>query len=338
MATQFAVVGATGTIGREILAALQDSDIEPDDVHAFSSDRSEGEEVEYQEETLAVEKADPAAFRGMNVVLLAVPPEAAKALAPAAQAAGAWVVDVSPAFRRSPDVPLVLPAVNLDVLDRPFKGRIVSTPSPSATALLTVLDPLRKAFGVRRAFITALIGASSEGKRGVRELEKQVTDLLGGREGEPEVFPHRLGFNLIPHVGEFEGGRSGEERTWADEAARIWAGTTDLPPLSGTALYVPIFFGHALSVTVELGGATGEAQVREALKASKALKVLDAPEEKIYPMPMLVTADPSVHVGRIREVPQSPGWFDLFAVVDNAGRGAAWNAVDIALKLAGNKA
>lgn len=336
MATQFAVVGATGTIGREILAALQESDIEAENVHAFASDRSEGEEIEYADETLAAEKLEDDSFRGINVVFLAVPPDAAKKYAPAAQAAGAWVIDVSPAFRLNPDVPLVLPAVNADVLDRPFKGRIIATPSPVTTALLSVLTPLRQAFGVKRVFLTALIGASAAGKRGVRELEKQVVDLLGGREAEPEVFPHRLGFNLIPQVGELEAGRSFEERSWPAEAQRIWQG--ELPVFGGTAVQVPTFFGHALSISVELGQTPDEAKVRDLLRQSKALKVLDAPDEKVYPMPMLVTADPTVHVGRIRQVPQSPGWFDLFAVIDNAGRGAAWNAVDIALRIGGRKA
>src|SRR5919197_2853567 len=209
---RIAVVGVTGVVGREVLGALLEAGVAPDNVTALGTDRSEGQEIEYGSETLEVERAAPEAFRGQRAVLLAVPEQVARTLAPAAQAAGAWVVDVSATFREDASVPLVLPAVNADVLDRPFRGRIVATPSPLTAMVLTALEPLRAAFGLRRASVTALYSASSSGQRGVSELEKQATGLLSGREQEPEVFPYRLGFNIISQVGEVEGAWTREER------------------------------------------------------------------------------------------------------------------------------
>src|SRR4051794_22483434 len=134
---QVAVVGATGVVGREVLGALQDLGHPAERITALASERSEATEVEFAGETLEVEKATPDAFRGMNLVLFATPPDVSRQLAPAAQQAGAWVVDASPAFRRDPAVPLVLPSVNLAALRAPFKGRIVACPSAVTAALVT---------------------------------------------------------------------------------------------------------------------------------------------------------------------------------------------------------
>ncbi|WP_141589566.1 MULTISPECIES: aspartate-semialdehyde dehydrogenase [unclassified Myxococcus] len=332
------VVGATGVVGREVLAALYAQDVPAEQVRVFGSERSKGMEVEYGEDSLEVERATPDAFRGVKLVLLATPAEASRTLAPAAQAAGAWVVDVSSAFRGDGNVPMVLPGFNTDVLGAgfTFKGRIVCLPGAVTTAAVHVVEPLRKAFGVTRAQVTALMAASSAGVRGVAELEKQTADLLSGREPEPHAFPHRVGFNLVPQVGGFmvNSPWTEEEGGWTLEAARLFSSKGDVPVIAGTAVQVPTFYGHGLTLNVQLKKAGPVEQVRAALKTSGALKVLDVPGERVYPMPMLVTSDPAVHVGRVRAFPQAPEWVTLFASVDNASRGAALNLVEAGLRLA----
>ncbi|TQF13417.1 aspartate-semialdehyde dehydrogenase [Myxococcus llanfairpwllgwyngyllgogerychwyrndrobwllllantysiliogogogochensis] len=333
---KIAVVGATGVVGREVLAALYARDVPAEQVRAFGSERSKGLEVEYGEDSLEVERAVPEAFKGMGLVLLATPAEASRTLAPAAQAAGAWVVDVSSAFRSDGNVPLVLPGFNTELLGATMKGRLVCLPSAVTTASVHVMEPLRRAFGVVRAQVTAMMSVSSAGVRGVAELEKQTADLMSGREPDPSAFPHRVGFNLVPQVGGFMVGSpwTEEEGGWTLEAARLFATWGDAPVLAGTAVQVPSFYGHGLTLNVQLKKAGPVEQVRAALKTSPALKVLDTPGERIYPMPMLVTSDPTVHVGRVRAFPQAPEWVTLFAAVDNATRGAALNLVEAGLKLA----
>ncbi|WP_163782317.1 aspartate-semialdehyde dehydrogenase [Myxococcus vastator] len=332
------VVGATGVVGREVLAALYAQDVPAEQVRAFGSERSKGLEVEYGEDSLEVEQATPDAFRGVKLVLLATPAEASRKLALAAQAAGAWVVDASNAFRGDGNVPLVLPGFNTDVLGAgfTFKGRIVCLPGAVTTAAVHVVEPLRKAFGVARAQVTALMAASSAGVRGVAELEKQTADLLSGREPEPHAFPHRVGFNLVPQVGGFmvNSPWTEEEGGWTLEAARLFSSRGDVPVIAGTAVQVPTFYGHGLTLNVQLKKPGPVEQVRAALKTSGVLKVLDVPGERVYPMPMLVTSDPAVHVGRVRAFPQAPEWVTLFASVDNASRGAALNLVEAGLRLA----
>ncbi|MFY1831208.1 aspartate-semialdehyde dehydrogenase [Myxococcus fulvus] len=332
---KIAVVGATGVVGREVLAALYARDVPAEQVRAFGSERSKGLEVEYGEDSIEVERAAPDVFRGVGLVLLATPAEASRKLAPAAQASGAWVVDISSAFRGDGNVPMVLPGFNTEALAQVTKGRVVCLPGAVTTAAVHVVEPLRRAFGVVRAQVTAMMGVSSAGVRGVAELEKQTADLLSGREPEPNAFPHRVGFNLVPQVGAFMANSpwTEEEAGWTLEAARLFASRGEAPVLAGTAVQVPSFYGHGLSLHVQLKKAGPVEQVRAALKTSPALKVLDAPGERIYPMPMLVTSDPTVHVGRVRAFPQAPEWVTLFAAVDNATRGAALNLVEAGLKL-----
>ncbi|MHB8875804.1 MAG: aspartate-semialdehyde dehydrogenase [Myxococcaceae bacterium] len=332
-----AVVGASGVVGREVLAALAERGVAPEQLTLFASPRSEGEEVDYAEETLPLEKAAPDAFRGVSLALFCAPAEVAKALAPAAQAAGAWVVDTSAAFRGSDTVPLVLPAVNAAVLRAPFRGRIVCCPSAATAGLVTALEPLRQGFGLVEAQFTALLGASDRGLGGVKELEQQTAALLSGRDVEAARFPHRLAFNLIPQVGEFDGEWTFEERSWRTEAARLWSGP-GAPEITGTAVQVPTFFGCCLSVVVKLARPATSEALRASLKAAKGVKLLDAPGEKVYPMPMLCTADPSVHVGRVRMLPGNTDRAALFIAIDNAGRGAAMNAVEIGELLARQQA
>jgi aspartate-semialdehyde dehydrogenase len=221
------------------------------------------------------------------------------------------------------------------VLSTSFKGRVLCVPSAVSSALVSILAPLQKAFGVVRAQVTALMGVSSAGVTGVSELERQTANLLSGREPEPHAFPQRIGFNLIPQVGPFMANLpwTEEEAGWTLEAARLFGARGETPVIAGTAVQVPTFHGHGLSLHVQLETPAPAEQARAALKASPALKVLDAPAEKIYPMPMLVTADPTVHVGRLRTFPQAPEWLTLFATIDNAGRGGALNLVEAGLRL-----
>jgi aspartate-semialdehyde dehydrogenase len=261
----------------------------------------------------------------MKLVILATPPEVSKTLAPAAQAAGAWVVDASAAFRADPNVPLVHPGLNPGAI-KGMRGRIVTIPSPLTWALVTALEPLRKSFGLDRAEVTAMVATSSGGVRGIEELERQTAELLSGREPEPSRFPHRIGFNLIPQVGEFdaETERTAEELAWSHESARLWG--AGAPTIEGIAVQVPTFYGHGFSVFGRLQKQVSADDVREALRTGAGLKVLDSPQEKVYPMPMLITADPTVHVGRVRV---SGNTVSFFGMVDNAGRGAAQNLVDV---------
>jgi aspartate-semialdehyde dehydrogenase len=314
-----------------MVAALHARGHPPEKITLLASARSEGQELEYGGETLSVEPASADSFRGMDLALFATPADVSRQLTSPAEAAGCWSVDVSPAHRLDPRAPLVLPAVNLDILKTPFRGRIVTCPSPITTALVSVLDPLQRKFGVAQVFATALMGVSAQGARGIAELERQTMSLLSGTDWRSEVFPHRIAFNLIPQLGEIAGedASSSEELAWGREAARVAPWIVEGQTIAGNAIQVPMFFGHLVSLEISLRARVGAPEVRAELQTSRYLKVLDLPGERVYPMPMLVVSDPAVHVGRIRSLPGDGSRFAMVAAIDNA-RSAAENALETA--------
>jgi aspartate-semialdehyde dehydrogenase len=324
-----AVVGATGAVGTQIISSLQLHDVEPDDVRFFSSENSEAEELDYEEETLPTEKPGPHSFRNVQAVILAVPPGVARPLALAAQQDGAWVIDLSGAFRVDASIPLLAPGVNDGVLDRPFQGRIVSVAHPATQALLAVLQPLRAKFGLSFADATMLFGTASRGKKGQEELSAQTAALMNGKEPEVAVFAHRIGFNVLPALGPFDGALCEAERHVLVESARIWGGEA-LPAMTATALVVPTYHGLTFNVAAHLNSTVDAEGVRAALKEDEGLKLIDDPSQNLYPMPMLTTDDASPLVGRVRALGNR---VQLVACVDNVFR-AADTAVELALKLA----
>lgn len=332
--SRIAVVG-TGAVGREVLGALELRDVPSEWITVYGSERTVGEELEYGDDTLEVEGLEDEPFRGMDVVFLAVPVGDVRLLAVRAQEAGAWVIDVSPSYRQEAQVPLVLPALG-GTVEKPKAGRILATPSPVTTALALILAPLRDLVGVEHVSVTALLGASSAGRAGIRELETTTANLLSGKDAEPVAFPHRLAFNIVPQVGPVSpDGETAEERSWSLELERLTADWKSRPTVAGTAMLVPTFYGHVLSLELELASDASVDSLRKRWSAAPHLKVLDEASERVYPMPMLVGADPSVHVGRIRAVPGHPRRIRLVAALDNAGRGAAITAVEIAEGLVG---
>ena len=314
--SRVAVVGATGLVGREVLAALAEADHPPTHVTALASERSVGEDAAYGDTSLEVEAASADALRGHALVLLAAPAEVAKALAPEAQRAGAWVVDASRAFLSDLSVPLAAPGLPGDGLQRPFEGRVVRVPGPATLGILRAVEPLRKSLGVTAVRVTALLGAASGGSRGISELAQSTTQLLSGRELEPTHFPHRLAFNVVPQVGPFSEASGGtlEELSWRAETTLLFG--SGAPPLDGTALLVPVFHGTLLCLNLGLARPGSPSAAREALRGAPGVKLIDAPGERVYPMPMLVAEDSNVLVGRVRAWAGQKDALELVAAFD----------------------
>jgi aspartate-semialdehyde dehydrogenase len=325
----FGIVGAAGVVGKQIVAACQSRGLEPEQLRLFGSERNAGEEVDYDSDVLPIEPVGPDSFRGLSAAIVATPLEVAKGLALQLQKQGAWVVDCSGAFRVDLTVPLVVPGVNDGVLDRPFSGRIVSLAHPATQGVLSVLEPLREKWGLATADITVLGGAALFGHLGVERLSRQAADLMNGKDPDLDTFPHRLAFNVIPAIGPMESGLAQLERHLLIEAARVWSGET-LPALTATSVLVPTYHGLTILITAHLQQPVDAEQVRAQLKAGGSeLKLLDQPEENIYPMPMLVTDDASIHVGRVRA---HLNRVQLVAALDNAVR-LADSAVELATEL-----
>jgi aspartate-semialdehyde dehydrogenase len=171
-------------------------------------------------------------------------------------------------------------------------------------ALALLLEPVGCPTLLQACAVTSLLGASSAGRAGLSALEQQTADLLSGRDVEVAVFPHRLAYNLIPQVGLpllSGGGFTEEEEGWRKQLARLWQ-TASPPPLYGTAVQSPHFYGCLLSVSLRLRKELSSEELRTLWRAEKGLKVLDDLAERIYPTPQLAAGDAALCVGRVRVV------------------------------------
>ena len=316
---ELAVVGATSVVWRELVGALAQSGHPADRVRLLASERSSGEELPFGDQTLEVEVASANSLRGARLVFLATPADVSRTLAQVAEAGGSLVIDTSRAFVSDLRTPVVFPRVPGAGLGRVPGARRFRVPGAVSQALLTCLEPLRAAAGLREVHCAAFICGSSAGREGVAELEQQTAGLLAGRELEPTQFPHRLGFNVVPQVGPFSEGSGStlEELSWRAETGLLWGRSA--PALDGTAVWVPTFYGDLVLMSVRLGRAVPPVEARQLLQAAPGLKVLDVPAERVYPMPMLVTADDTIHVGRIRSFAGNAEVLELVAAIDNAG-------------------
>lgn len=323
-----AVVGATGAVGEAMLAVLAERRF-PAEVVAVASKRSAGDYVAFGNEELKVHDLagfDPA---GVDIALFSAGGDVSKAHAPRFAAAGAVVIDNSSAFRRDPDVPLVVAEVNPDTLARRPKG-IVANPNCSTMQLMVALAPLHRAAGIERINVATYQSVSGTGRRALEELGRQTAGLLNFQGVEPEVYPVQIAFNVIPHGGEFlDNGYTSEEMKLVWESRRILGDESIL--VNATVVRVPVFYGHSEAVSIETRDKLTADAARALLRDAPGIEVVDEPVPGGYPTPVTHASgrDP-VFVGRIREDLSHPRGLALWIVADNIRKGAALNAVQIA--------
>jgi aspartate-semialdehyde dehydrogenase len=328
-----AVLGATGAVGRALLQAIEDLDLPVGSVRLLASERSAGTDVDFRGEPRRVEVLRAGAFQGKDLAFFAATAAVSRAFADEAKAAGCVVVDLTPAFRADPTVPLVLPEVNPEALSGVAARGLVATPSPAAAHLALVLAPLHRAAGVERAVVTTLEAVSGAGQKGVEELEAEMRAMLAFQEPPtPTALPHRIAFNVVPQIGAFgEAGASEEELGIVGDLRRLLGSSVRL---AATAVRVPVFYGHSQTVNLRTRRTLSAADARELLRKAPGVKVLDAPAEGVYPMPMLAVNDDAVLVGRLRDDATQDNGLELLVAGDNLRKGAATTAVEIAKLLA----
>ena len=263
-------------------------------------------------------------------MFIAAGSDTSRELAPVAADAGAVVVDKSSAFRMDPDVPLVIPEINGDDLER-HRG-IVASPNCSTTPLAMVLDALMPLGAVERVVVSTYQSVSGAGAEAVRELRLQSAETLDGRAAEAHALPHRIAFNVLPQVETFrEDGYTTEETKMVDETRKI----LHKPGLrvSATCVRVPVTVGHSEAVHVEFADTVTAEDARLALSGAPGVRVLDDPAGGVYPMPVDAEGEDDVLVGRIREDVSHPTGLALWLSSDNLRKGAALNSVQIAEEL-----
>jgi len=324
-----AVVGATGAVGGEFLRLFEERSFPVGELRLLASSRSVGKSAMFDGREITIEEALPSSFEGVDVAFFSAGASRSKTLAPAALAAGALVVDNSSAFRMNPDVPLVIPEINGDLITK--ECRLYPVANCSAIILLVAVNPLRSLGKIERLIVSTYQSASGGGAAVMHELTEQTRIVLSGRPPEPQVLPHPYAFNLFSHNTDIdsESGYNGEELKVIAESRKI-LGMPDLK-VNVTCVRVPVLRAHSESVTVEFSGlAPTREAVLEAMQAAPGVRVVDDREKNHFPMPLEAGGQNDVLVGRIRQDLSDPKAICMFVSGDQLLKGAALNAVQIA--------
>ena len=317
---------------------LAERDFPADEVRFFASARSAGKKLEYRGEQIVVEDSETADPSGLDVALFSAGATMSRVQAPRFAAAGAVVVDNSSAWRKDPDVPLVVSEVNFerDAGNRP-KG-IIANPNCTTMAAMPVLKPLHDEAGLVRMIASTYQAVSGSGLAGVEELYGQVS-AVGADSRElvhdgravdfpaPDKYVAPIAFNVLPLAGSLVDDGSGEtdeDQKLRNESRKI-LGIPELA-VSGTCVRVPVYTGHSLSMNVEFSQPLSVARATEILSAAPGVTMVDVPT------PLAAAGVDASLVGRIRQDPGVPDGrgLALFVSGDNLRKGAALNTIQIA--------
>ncbi len=336
------VVGATGQVGQVMRRLLEERDFPATSVRFFASARSQGKKLEFKGQQIEVEDAATADPSGLDIALFSAGATMSRVQAPRFAAAGAVVVDNSSAWRKDPDVPLIVSEVNFtrDAGNRP-KG-IIANPNCTTMAAMPVLKVLHDEAGLVRMIASTYQAVSGSGLAGVEELYGQARAVVEDSEQlvhdgsalqfpAPNKYVAPIAFNVVPLAGSLVDDGSGE--TDEDQKLRFESRKIlGLPELlvSGTCVRVPVYTGHSLSINAEFAQPLSPERARELLASAPGVTLVDVPT------PLAAAGVDDSLVGRIRQDPGAPDGrgLALFVSGDNLRKGAALNTIQIAELLA----
>jgi aspartate-semialdehyde dehydrogenase len=325
-----AIVGATGLVGQEFIRILEQRRFPMTSVQLYASDRSHGKKIRFRDDELEVKETTPNSFAGIDIALFSAGADISRRFSPIAAKTGAVVVDNSAAYRMEPEVPLVVPEVNPEDIEK--HHGIIANPNCSTIQMVVALFPLHRANPIKRVTVATYQSVSGTGSAAIDELTTQSRLVLEGRETKPQVYPWQIAFNVLPEIDAFlENGYTKEEWKMAEETRKIMH-APDIA-VSATCVRVPVVAGHSEAVQVEFAHPMSAEEARQILSDAPGVKLMDDPDRRLYPHPLVVAGQDDVYVGRIRKDASHANGLALWIVGDNLRKGAALNAVQIAERL-----
>jgi aspartate-semialdehyde dehydrogenase len=330
--TQVAVAGATGAVGRTMIAILEERDFPVTGLRLMASERSAGKVVATRWGDVVVEDLATADPSGIEIALFSAGGDRSRAHAPRFAEAGVVVIDNSSAFRMDPEVPLVVVGVNDEAVS--IHRGVIANPNCTTMTLMMAAGPLHQTAGLLSMVVASYQSVSGSGQLGVVELLGQQDLLRGDVEGlmtghapvvDPVLYQRPIGFNVLPMAGNpVDGGYTDEEMKLVDESRKI-LGLPDLK-VEPTCVRVPVLVGHGVAATMWFErGMTAD----EAMSVLSSAPGLSLWKERV-PTPLDSAGLDEVLAGRVRETLGEPGGISLWVVGDNLRKGAALNAVQIA--------
>ena len=317
-----AIIGATGLVGRTFLKVLKERNFPVEKLYLYASANSVGKKIEFNgTEYTVMELTDENIANDIDIALFSAGGGVSLEYAPKFKAKGAVVIDNSSAWRMDKNIPLVVPEANPEALKN--HPGIIANPNCSTIQVMPVLKVLQEKYGLKRVIYSTYQAVAGSGQKGLNDLEANL-------KGEPSKgYPHQIAFNALPHIDVFlDNGYTKEEEKMINETRKI----LNLPDLKVTAtcVRVPIRFGHAVSVNVELEKPFELEDVIRAFEEKEGIVVQNDGKNNIYPMPINAQDTDEVYVGRIRKDFSADNALNLWVVADNIRKGAATNTIQIA--------
>ncbi|MCF6205798.1 MAG: aspartate-semialdehyde dehydrogenase, partial [Sulfurovum sp.] len=314
-----AILGATGLVGSTFLKILDEYQIPINNLRLFASKNSLGKKITFQGKEFPIEVVNEFSFKGIDFALFSAGKHISKKYAEQAIASGAIVIDNSSIWRMDPNVPLVVPEINISDA---YNESLIANPNCSTIQAVIPLKALQNKFGIKSVSYTTYQAVSGSGFKGIKELE----DTLSGKTNNN--YPHNISKTCIPHIDTFlEDGYTNEEHKMINETKKILHQEELL--VSATCVRVPVLNSHAVSINVILEKEFDLSEIYESFNNQKGIVVKDDVLNNIYPLSTYSNDNDNVYVGRIRKDKANKNGLLFYCTGDNIRKGAASNAVQI---------
>ena len=324
---KLAVVGATGVVGQSMLKVLEEKKLPISEYTLFASHKSAGKKVTFINKEYEIKELTEYSFdEHYDFALFSAGSDTSKKYVPIAASKGTIVIDNSNAFRMDENVPLIVPEVNPEEIKN--HHNIIANPNCSTIQAMVALKPLDDKYKIKRIVYSTYQAVSGAGSKGIHDLENGILNYITKEKYKLEKFNYPIFNNCIPHIDVFlENGYTKEEQKMINETRKI-LNKPDLK-ITATAVRVPVFNSHSESINVEFEKDFDLNELKETLKNSPSIKLIDNITNNIYPIPTDSTGHDEVLVGRVRRDYSVISGVNLWVVADNIRKGAASNAVQI---------
>ncbi len=321
----FAIIGASGNVGRKTIEILEKSKIDFDNLFLVASPKSAGKKIKFKNKEIIIENLEKYDFSKAQITFFAAGSQIAKEWVPKA-AKKTIVIDNSSYFRMQKNVPLVVPEVNPEALNS--HNNIISNPNCSTMQMVLPLKPLHDEYKIKRVVVSTYQAVSGAGKAPTDELFDQTKNFLEGKKIISKNFTKQIAFNLIPHIDNFDrDGYTKEELKMTNETKKILDNEIEV---TATCVRVPVRTGHSESINIEFDNLYDFENIIKILKAAPGCKVIDERKDGGYITPIEAEDDNTTFISRIRKDNTNIKAINLWVVSDNLLKGAALNTVQIA--------
>ena len=328
-----AVAGATGAVGHQMIACLEEHNFPVNQIKFLASHRSAGRKLKFNGQQITVEELCEDSFKGIDIAIFSAGGGTSKKFAPCAAADGCVVVDNSSAWRMDAEVPLVVPEVNPGAIAQYTQKGIIANPNCSTIQMVVPLYAIHQRYKIKRIVVSTYQAVSGTGQKAIEELDNQTRAILADEKYESNVYPHQIAFNCLPHIDVFlENGYTKEEMKMVNETRKIME--DDTIQVTATTVRVPVFYSHSESINIETQEHASATEIKALMRETNGVRVVDDPAADIYPLATDAAGQDDILVGRIRDDESIPNGINLWVTADNIRKGAATNAVQIAEILA----